>query len=133
MKISFEDFRKTAPDLYFLLVLRVIRIKFELTTIKIVCIYKLAINEPPLISTLFIEKAPLRPVRDGQCSVWCIEESSMNKFIARFAKDESGATAIEYGLIAAFIGIMLTLAMPLLRNALQAVFTAIQVALQGAA
>jgi pilus assembly protein Flp/PilA len=29
----------------------------------------------------------------------------MKAFLARFAKDESGATAIEYGLIAALIGI----------------------------
>ncbi len=29
----------------------------------------------------------------------------MNKLIARFAKDESGATAIEYGLIAALISV----------------------------
>jgi pilus assembly protein Flp/PilA len=29
----------------------------------------------------------------------------MSKFFARFAKDESGATAIEYGLIAALIAL----------------------------
>ena len=29
----------------------------------------------------------------------------MTTFFARFAKDESGATAIEYGLIAALIGV----------------------------
>jgi len=29
----------------------------------------------------------------------------MSKFLARFAQDESGATAIEYGLIAALISI----------------------------
>jgi pilus assembly protein Flp/PilA len=29
----------------------------------------------------------------------------MKTFFARFAKDESGATAIEYGLIAALIGV----------------------------
>ena len=29
----------------------------------------------------------------------------MKTFLARFAHDESGATAIEYGLIAAFIGV----------------------------
>lgn len=29
----------------------------------------------------------------------------MTKFISRFAKDESGATAIEYGLIAAGIAV----------------------------
>ena len=31
----------------------------------------------------------------------------MTKFISRFAKDESGATAIEYGLIAALIAVAL--------------------------
>lgn len=31
----------------------------------------------------------------------------MNKLIARFAKDESGATAIEYGLIAALIAVVI--------------------------
>lgn len=31
----------------------------------------------------------------------------MSKFFARFIKDESGATAIEYGLIAALISVAL--------------------------
>jgi pilus assembly protein Flp/PilA len=31
----------------------------------------------------------------------------MTKFLNRFAKDESGATAIEYGLIAALIAVAL--------------------------
>lgn len=31
----------------------------------------------------------------------------MTKFIARFLKDESGATAIEYGLIAALVSVAL--------------------------
>ena len=30
----------------------------------------------------------------------------MSKFVARFMKDESGATAIEYGLIAALIAVV---------------------------
>lgn len=34
----------------------------------------------------------------------------MTKFISRFAKDESGATAIEYGLIAALIALALVAA-----------------------
>ena len=38
----------------------------------------------------------------------------MTKFITRFAKDESGATAIEYGLIAALIGIALAAALKVL-------------------
>jgi pilus assembly protein Flp/PilA len=32
----------------------------------------------------------------------------MSKLFARFAKDESGATAIEYGLIAALIALAIT-------------------------
>ena len=31
----------------------------------------------------------------------------MSKFITRFVKDESGATAIEYGLIAALISVVI--------------------------
>jgi len=31
----------------------------------------------------------------------------MNKFVSRFMKDESGATAIEYGLIAALIAVVI--------------------------
>jgi pilus assembly protein Flp/PilA len=34
-------------------------------------------------------------------------ENHMTKFFNRFAKDESGATAIEYGLIAALIAVAL--------------------------
>ena len=40
----------------------------------------------------------------------------MNKFV-RFVKDESGATAIEYGLIAAAMGLALVTAMPILASA----------------
>jgi pilus assembly protein Flp/PilA len=32
---------------------------------------------------------------------------TMTKFITKFAKDESGATAIEYGLIAALIAVVI--------------------------
>lgn len=31
----------------------------------------------------------------------------MSKFVSRFMKDESGATAIEYGLIAALIAVVI--------------------------
>jgi pilus assembly protein Flp/PilA len=40
----------------------------------------------------------------------------------KFLKDESGATAIEYGLIAAFIGLMLIAALPNLQAALLNLF-----------
>jgi pilus assembly protein Flp/PilA len=35
------------------------------------------------------------------------ESEQMSKFVSRFVKDESGATAIEYGLIAALIAVVL--------------------------
>jgi pilus assembly protein Flp/PilA len=35
------------------------------------------------------------------------QEISMSKFVTRFLKDESGATAIEYGLIAALIAVVI--------------------------
>jgi pilus assembly protein Flp/PilA len=45
----------------------------------------------------------------------------MNKFL-RFVKDESGATAIEYGLIAAAMGLALVTAMPILADAVTSKF-----------
>jgi pilus assembly protein Flp/PilA len=40
----------------------------------------------------------------------------------KFINDESGATAIEYGLIAAAMGLMLVLVMPFLADAVSGVF-----------
>lgn len=42
----------------------------------------------------------------------------MSKIFARFAKDESGATAIEYGLIAALIALAIVAGAGALGNAL---------------
>jgi len=50
--------------------------------------------------------------------------------IARFFKDESGATAIEYGLIAAATGLALVAVMPKIKTSLSATFTSINGALQ---
>jgi pilus assembly protein Flp/PilA len=52
----------------------------------------------------------------------------MNKLM-RFVKDESGVTAIEYGLIAAAIGLMLVVVMPTVKNALSGVFGSINAGL----
>ena len=46
----------------------------------------------------------------------------MSKLLVRFAKDESGATAIEYGLIAALIGIAIMVGSSLVGNALNNLF-----------
>lgn len=48
----------------------------------------------------------------------------MKKFV-RFMNDESGATAIEYGLIAAAMGLMLVVAMPILATAISGVFSSL--------
>jgi pilus assembly protein Flp/PilA len=43
----------------------------------------------------------------------------------KFLKDKSGATAIEYGLIAAAIGLVLVVVMPTVGSALDTLFTGI--------
>jgi pilus assembly protein Flp/PilA len=53
----------------------------------------------------------------------------MSKFVTRFLKDESGATAIEYGLIAALIAVVIVTAVGLVGNKLNGVFTSINGAL----
>ena len=50
----------------------------------------------------------------------------MSKLV-RFVKDESGATAIEYGLIAAATGLALVAVMPTIKTKLTTTFTSIRV------
>ena len=51
------------------------------------------------------------------------------KILGRFVKDEAGATAIEYGLIAAGISIIIIAAVALVGDALEALFNTIAAAL----
>ncbi|HEY8574017.1 Flp family type IVb pilin [Phenylobacterium sp.] len=53
----------------------------------------------------------------------------MSKFIARFAKDESGATAIEYGLIAALVAVVLVTALTTMGGKLVGTFGKVSTAL----
>ena len=53
----------------------------------------------------------------------------MSKFINRFMKDESGATAIEYGLIAALIAVVIIGALQALGGNLNTNFTDVTTAL----
>jgi pilus assembly protein Flp/PilA len=46
----------------------------------------------------------------------------MSKFVTRFLKDESGATAIEYGLIAALIAVVLVVSLKSVGTALGGAF-----------
>ncbi|MBO6890379.1 MAG: Flp family type IVb pilin [Roseibium sp.] len=57
----------------------------------------------------------------------------MKSLINRFVKDESGATAIEYGLIAGLLSIVIIGALQLTGTSLTSVFTNIQTQLSTAA
>jgi pilus assembly protein Flp/PilA len=54
----------------------------------------------------------------------------MKKAITRFAKDESGATAIEYGLIAALISVVIIGVLSTIGTRLQTKFNEIATQLQ---
>ncbi len=56
----------------------------------------------------------------------------MSKIFARFMKDESGATAIEYGLIAALISVALIAGATTLGTTLNNTFNAISGKMTGA-
>ena len=54
----------------------------------------------------------------------------MKNLVTRFVKDESGATAIEYGLIAAGISVAIISVVQGLGTKLNATFTSVQTALK---
>ena len=56
----------------------------------------------------------------------------MSKFVTRFLKDESGATAIEYGLIAALIAVVLVASLQGVGTALDGAFKKIDDEVSGA-
>jgi pilus assembly protein Flp/PilA len=56
----------------------------------------------------------------------------MWKLVQRFARDEAGVTAIEYGLIAALIAVVIITAVTAVGSDLKATFTAISTALAAA-
>ena len=54
----------------------------------------------------------------------------MSKFLSRFMKDESGATAIEYGLIAALISVVIVGALTTIGGNLNTKFTSVGTSLK---
>lgn len=56
----------------------------------------------------------------------------MKTLFNRFAKHESGATAIEYGLIAALVAVVLITALGLMQSSLSTTFTTISTQLDTA-
>ena len=59
-----------------------------------------------------------------------LEELQMNKLVVRFAKDELGATAIEYGLIAAGISVAIIAVVQGLGTNLKNTFQSVSTALK---
>ena len=57
----------------------------------------------------------------------------MTKLFARFVKDESGATAIEYGLIAALIAVVIISAVTALGTTIKSKFNAVVTGMGGTA
>jgi len=55
----------------------------------------------------------------------------MRLFASKLLRDETGATAIEYGLIAALISVVIIAAVTLVGSNLSSVFNAIATALSG--
>jgi pilus assembly protein Flp/PilA len=53
------------------------------------------------------------------------EIKQMSKFVTRFVKDESGATAIEYGLIVALIAVVIITAVTTIGKNLSTAFNTI--------
>ncbi len=56
----------------------------------------------------------------------------MKTLFSRFIKDESGATAIEYGLIAALIAVVLITSLSLVQSSLSATFNNVSTKLDAA-
>jgi pilus assembly protein Flp/PilA len=55
----------------------------------------------------------------------------MTRFIARFVQDETGATAIEYGLIAALIAVVIISAVTTLGTTIRTKFQAVTTGMAG--
>jgi pilus assembly protein Flp/PilA len=62
--------------------------------------------------------------------VWIIKELPMKNLFVRFVKNESGATAIEYGLIAAGIAVAIITVVNGLGSQLNTTFTTITTSLK---
>jgi pilus assembly protein Flp/PilA len=69
------------------------------------------------------------PCRDLNIQATPSKESSMSKLFA-FLQDESGATAIEYGLIAALIAVVIITAVKLVGTNLDVTFNAVAAAVK---
>ncbi len=65
----------------------------------------------------------------AQTATWILRSYQMKNLVSRFVKDESGATAIEYGLIAAGISVAIIAVVQGLGTKLKSTFTSVSNAL----
>lgn len=79
------------------------------------------------------ERARKDPANLKLSTLVVLGAKTMKSLINRFVKDESGATAIEYGLIAGLLSIVIIGALQLTGTSLTSVFTNIQTQLTTAA
>jgi pilus assembly protein Flp/PilA len=56
----------------------------------------------------------------------------MQNLLSRFLRDESGVTAMEYGLIAALIAVVIIASVTIVGKSLSTKFTAVSTAINGA-
>ena len=66
-----------------------------------------------------------RAIRKSCWQIVGVKESYRSYTMIKFFKDESGATAIEYGLIAAAMGLALVTVMPTLASAITGSFSSL--------
>ena len=71
-------------------------------------------------------------VDGADCNTLTGKEFPMNRFLSRFLKDESGATALEYGLIAASIAVAIIAGATSLGTQLGTTFTNLSTTMQNA-
>jgi pilus assembly protein Flp/PilA len=78
-------------------------------------------SPPPKMLAGSVDWATNSPAEPAQTAIG--QEHIMKNLVKRFAKDESGATAIEYGLIAAGISVAIITVVNTLGSQLKTTFT----------
>jgi pilus assembly protein Flp/PilA len=87
---------------------------------------------PGIVASMVSRKEKQGGRPSQRCSNKTSEESiQMKNLFARFAKDESGATAIEYGLIASLIAVAIIAGATALGGKLNTAFTDISKQVKG--
>jgi pilus assembly protein Flp/PilA len=77
----------------------------------------------------WIGRCQQRSLASSDSHVWIEGATKMTNLVSRFVKDESGATAIEYGLIAAGSSVAIIAVVQGLGSKLNTTFTSVQNAL----